>query len=564
MICTVVMGMKKEKNFDAIKNVQKETEMRKFLGVALASAMVFSLAACSGKTEVTEAAVEEKNVVEESSVETETEPLLHEKADGGTFIMPLSADVKELISLITGDDNIWQALSPMWDMMWYETNDGTNFYLAESYEISEDSLDYTVKLVENAKWHDGEPITADDMIFTLDALMTITSGNTISFPNGQTITYEKADDYTVVIHLEEPCGFYSNVLGRMTILPEHIYDGNPNITGSEKNNVGIGSGPYKLVRWNKGESLIYTRNEDYYRGMPNLESIVMKVMPESSVQEIAMQNGEISMMRITNQEQLDKFSDDDNFKIYNFSEARTNVLILRAKDSVLEDIRARQAICYALNIPEIVAASFGSETFAVAANSIFTPLTRYYNPEQTNYVQNLELAKQLAEESGLTGTTLKYGYRTDRVGMEDQALMVQQQLKEIGVECELIAGTFTTSAITNDEIDVELNMMSNGIDSLIGDPGAKSSPLANNDRYERNCGVSAEYRAAWNRAITSVDETERAEAYKELQGLIGECYSFIPTSQPNYVFVASSQFGGLDVHETVMLFQDYCELYQVN
>lgn len=541
---------------------------KKILSACLAASMVLSMTACgsSEKAETTETAAAKEEAKETETAETkaeESEAAAGEKVDGGTFIMPLSADVKELISLITSDDNIWQALSPMWDMMWYETNDGTNFYLAENYEISDDGLDYTVKLVENANWHDGEAIDADDLIFTLDALTTIESGNNIIYPAGQTVTYEKVDDYTAMIHLEEPCSFYSNELGRMTILPEHIYEGDPNITGSEKNNAGIGSGPYKLAQWNKGESLVYERNEDYYRGKANLDSIVMKVMPDEAVQEIAMQNGELSMMRITNQEQLDKFSNNDAFTVYNFSEARTNFLLLRVKDSVFEDVKARQAFCYALNISEIVEASFGSEVFASPAESLFTPVTKYYNPEQKNYTQDLELAKQLAEESGLAGATLKYGYRADRVGMEDQALMVQQQLKEIGVNVELISGKFGSGAINNDERDIDLDLISNGANSLIGDPGTKNGTFGNSDKGQRNSGFTQEYRDAWKRALTSTNEEDRAAAYKDVQALVGDCYCFIPTSQPNYVFAADSRFGGLDVNQTVMLFQDYCELYQV-
>lgn len=543
--------------------------MKKTLSILLAAAMLLSMAACGNsaaeqKTETkTETPAATTTTTPAATTETAPASTAKEKVDGGTFVMPLSADVKELISIVTSDDNIWQALSPMWDMMWYETNDSTNFYLAESYDISDDGLDYTVKLVENAKWHDGEAITADDLIFTLDACQTISNANNIVTPNGNGITYEKTDDFTVVIHLETPVSFYSNVLGRLTILPEHIYEGDPNVVGHEKSNAGIGSGPYKLVEWNKGESLVYTRNEDYYRGKPNLESIIMKVMPDAAVQEMAMQNGELSMMRITTQEQLDKFSGDEKFNVYSFSEVRTNFLLLRTSDNVFNDIKARQAFCLALNIPEIVEASFGSEIFASPANSIFTPMTKYYNPDQKNYEQDLELAKQLAEESGLAGTTLKYGYRTDRVGMEAQALMVQQQLKQIGVGVELISGNFGSGAINNDEQEVKLDLISNGADSLVGDPGTKNGTFGNSAKAVRNSGRTEEYMQAWNDAITAVTDEARAEAYERVQALSQETYSFIPTSQPNYVFVASSQFGGLDTNQTVMLFQDYIDLYML-
>ena len=538
--------------------------MKKMLGILLAAALLLSMAACGNTAKETAEGPTETTAAPETPAETsEASTPAEGKVDGGTFVMPLSADVKELISLATNDDNIWQALSPMYDMMWYETGDGTNFYLAESYDISDDGLDYTVKLVENAKWHDGEAITADDLIFTLDACQTISNANNIVTPNGNAISYEKIDEFTVVIHLATPVSFYSNVLGRVAILPEHVYEGDPNVIGHEKSNSGIGSGPYKLVEWNKGESLVYTRNEDYYRGTPSLETIIMKVMPDAAVQEMAMQTGELSMMRITTQEQLDKFSNKEDFNVYSFSECRTNFLLLRTTGSIFEDAKARQAFALALNIPEIVEASFGSETFASPAASIFTPMTKYYNPDQTNYEQNLELAKQLAEESGLAGSTIRYGYRTDRVGMEAQALMVQQQMKEIGVNVELVAGTFGSGNITNDEQEVKLDLISNGADSLVGDPGTKNGTFGNSDKAQRNSGFSDEYRAAWNAAITAVDEESRKEAYYDVQALIGDCYCFIPTSQPNYVFVASSQFGGLDTNQTVMLFQDYMDLYMV-
>ena len=541
--------------------------MKRLLSIFLAVVMILSLVACGGKTEEETKPVDSKpteSTTEEKKEETKTEaPKEKVKVDGGTFAMPLSADVTELISIVTSDDNIWQALSPMWDMMWYETGDGTNFYLAESYEISDDALDYTIKLVENAKWHDGEAITADDLIFTLDACRTIDNANNIVTPNNAEITYEKLDDYTVKIHLSKPVSFYSNVLGRLTILPEHIYEGDVNVKGHAKSNAGIGSGPYKLEAWNKGESLVYSRNEDYYRGKPNLETIVMKVMPDAAVQEMALQNGEISMMRITTQEQLDKFNNKEEFNVYSFSEVRTNFLLLRTSDNIFQDIKARQAFCLALNIPEIVEASFGSEIFASPAGSMFTPMTKYYNPEQKNFEQDLELAKKLAEESGLAGTTLKYGYRTDRVGMEAQALMVQQQLKEIGVEVELITGKFGSGAVANDEQEVKLDLISNGADSLIGDPGTKNGTFGNSKKHLKNTGRTQEYLDAWNAAISGVTEEERAAAYKDVQALVYDSYSFIPTSQPNYVFVASSDFGGLDINQTVMLFQDYIDLYMV-
>ena len=88
---------------------------------------------------------------------------------------------------------------------------------------------------------------------------------------------------------------------------------------TENLNKAVGSGPFKLKEYKEGDSIVYERYDDYYRGKASLDQVVIKLMPDESAQEAALQSGEISMMRITNQTKLDKYSADDNYTVYNLS-----------------------------------------------------------------------------------------------------------------------------------------------------------------------------------------------------------------------------------------------------
>ena len=120
----------------------------------------------------------------------------------------------------------------------------------------------------------------------------------------------------MAITLQEPFSAFESEFGRIQIFPEHVFDGNTTIKDDIENlNKSIGSGPFKLKEYNEGDSIVYERYDDYYRGKPSLDQVVIKLMPDQSAQEAALQNGEISMMRVTNQTKLEKYSSDDNYTV---------------------------------------------------------------------------------------------------------------------------------------------------------------------------------------------------------------------------------------------------------
>ncbi|MEG2017271.1 MAG: ABC transporter substrate-binding protein [Clostridium sp.] len=503
----------------------------------------------------------QKNDKDASNGASDNIQVVGQKVDGGTFIYPIESDVSSLnIWYETGDEG-FTMLKPIYDPLFITSATGTRYYLAESYEVSDDGLSILVKLRQNAKWHDGEAITADDLIFTFDIKNNpdnkVTSGTSI---NRKPVTYEKVDDYSVKFTLPEVAASYISTLGNLKIIPKHIYEGEASIATSEKNMLGIGSGPYKVEKWQEGTSLSLIRFEDYYRGVPNLENVVFKIIPEFSAQEVALQSGEISVMRIPTSEKLDKYSKDERYNIWNIPEGRNNYLGFNSNSEKMKDIKARQAITMALNCDEIIAGVYGEE-LAVRGENILNPENIIYDESVKGYEQDVEGAKKLIAELGLDKEPLKLVYNSSRVNMEDCALIIQQQLKEVGITVEITGyetqGFFDKFFYTDDGTwDLGLNGYASN-----ADPNGNNGMFQYGKFLTKNVCTSEATGELWAKGDQTIDEAERKAIYSDIEKAVKEEYTIYPISMPNFVLVADKKFQGLDAIKIVPVFEDYLQLY---
>lgn len=495
-------------------------------------------------------------------------------SDGGTFVVPVNTN--SIASLtpynVYGSDDLLIASAPCFDPLYIITAAGTRWYLADSMEpTSDDGMHYEMKLKDGLKWHDGEPITADDVVFTVDMFKdtsnTGATSESVTY-NNKTLSAEKVDDLTVAITLQEPFSAFETEFGRIQIIPKHIFDGNTNVADNKKAlKKCIGSGPFKLKEYKEGDSIVYERNDDYYRGKPSLAQVVIKMMPDESAQEAALQSGEISMMRVTNQTKLDKYKKDSDYKVYTLPEGRLNYLAFNYQSPIMQDIDARKAICLALNDDDIIKGAYGSEELALPAKNFCAPQNLYYNDEMTGYQQNIEEAKKLAEKSGLTKTTLHYMYFTARPNMKETAQIVQEQLKKIGVKMEIegvdsgefFQRLFAAWVTGKTVVDTSWDLASNGMDQLNADPATKMTSWTG-DLLEKGFYVSPETKDLWIKASQSLTTEDREKYYKELQVQMNEDYSMYPMANTNYVIVARKEFKGLDEIKRVPIFEDYLKI----
>ena len=143
--------------------------------------------------------------------------------------------------------------------------------LADQYDLSDDGLVWTFHLRNDVKFTDGEPLTADDVVFTFETAKNSQSSLDLTFLDSVTA----ADADTVVFRLKKPTSSFLNTIASVGIVPEHAY-------GPDYGNQPIGSGPYKFVQWNKQEQLILEANEDYYGQVPAIKKVVIVFQDEDA------------------------------------------------------------------------------------------------------------------------------------------------------------------------------------------------------------------------------------------------------------------------------------------
>lgn len=529
---------------------------KRLVAVLLTLAMAVSMVACGGSSKTDDTAKTENTSTEEG---------------GGTFVVPINAtSIKSLTPYdVYGSDDSQMAAAPCFDPLYIVTKDETRWYLAESIEpTSDDGCHYQLKLKDGIKWHDGEVLNADDVVYTINVLLDASNYGapceSVCY-DGKTISAEKVDDLTVNFTLQEPFSGFESELGRIRILPEHVFGGKTAIKDmTDELAMCVGSGPFKLKEYKEGDSIVYERNDDYYREPASLDQVVIKLMPDLSAQEAALQNGEISMMRVTSQKKLDKYKADDNYTVYTIPEGRLNYLAFNYQTEIMKNEDARKAICLALNVDEIITGAYGSEELAIPAKNFCSPQNLYFNDEMEGYKQDIEEAKKLAEKSGLTDTTLHYIYFTQRPNMKETAQIVQQQLKAIGVNMEIEGydgGEFFqhlfAAWITGKTVeDTSWDIASNGMDSLNADPATKMTSWKG-DLIQNGFYMSDATTELWEKAAQSLGEKEREELYKELQVQMNEDYPFYPMANTNYVIVSHKEFKGLDKVLNYPIFEDY-------
>ena len=166
--------------------------------------------------------------------------------------------------------------------------------LATSWDISPDGLTYTFQLAKNAKWHDGEPFTADDVIFTTrDMLPEVHARARVNF--SQVASVEAPDPHTVVFRLKTPYpGFiYAFEASSAPMMPKHIYAGT-DYRNNSANARPIGTGPFRFKEWQRGSIIRMERNPDYFKpGLPYLDGINFVVIPDGAQRLIALESGQV-------------------------------------------------------------------------------------------------------------------------------------------------------------------------------------------------------------------------------------------------------------------------------
>ena len=322
--------------------------------------------------------------------------------------------------------------------------------LAESWKFNEmKSIDF--KLRTGVKWHDGQAVTADDIVFTFNAIKgNIRSLNKISIyrQSLENITgVTKIDENTVKVGLS---GDTANILEIMTfpILPKHIFQNNQaQLLEQEDLNI-VGTGMYKIEEYDKSRKISLVRNNDYWRDKPYIEKINVLIVPDERAQLSLFENGDIDFL-YTDIVDWGKYTDDKAIRHEEFVIPDYEFIGVNFRKDILNDINIRKAIAYSIDREKIV--NNICLGHATVADYPVMPNSWLYDYEKIQLGLNPDLASTFLGRAGYT-LEENSNFRTNEKGqtinlklitntgnsLRDQiALFIQDDLNKVGIQLEI-------------------------------------------------------------------------------------------------------------------------------
>lgn len=422
--------------------------------------------------------------------------------------------------------------------------------LAETWDYDEQTYTYTFHLREGVKWHDGEPFTADDVKFTIEAIMDPENGseNAPNYEDVEEITV--IDAQTVAFRLTEPNVAFLEYM-TMGILPQHLLAGQ-DMQESDFFRSPVGTGPYKLESWDAGQSIVLVKNEDYYLGAPKIDRVIFKIVPDDNAQAVQLQSGELDLA-LLDPKNAQSFAGADGYTCYDMMTADyRGILFNFANDYWTANRDIIPAICYAIDRQAVVDSVLLGEGMPA-----YGPLQRnIYNDESVeHYDYNPDKARAILEDAGCTlgadgfytrgGEQLAFTISVmsgeqDRI---DIAQAAAQQIRAIGINCTV-------------EIPAQMDW-GGQMACLIG----WGSPFDADDHTykvfgtDKGANYSSYSNAAVDEALTkarqSDDPAVRKAYYADFQQALAAdpAYAFICYIDANYV--AKSNIKGIDT-DTVL------------
>lgn len=407
----------------------------KLLLIAILAISMF-LVGCSSKSKETSGTKKESN----SAATSKKDTLVFARGGDSTSLDPITTTEGETFKVT---DNIFE------NLLFYGDQDTTvHPGLAESWEVSPDGLTYTFKLRQGVKFHDGTDFNADAVVFNFDRWM---NGDADKFPyytmfggykadEGHVIKEVKAvDANTVQFVLKRP---QAPFLKNLAMSPFGI--ASPTAVkkyGDKFRENPVGTGPFKFVEWKQNDTITLEKNPDYWqKGLPKLNKVIFRVIPENTARLNALANGEIDLMDGLNNSDEASVTSNDKLQVIERPSMNVGYVGLTSTHKPLDNKLVRQALNYATDKQSIIDSFYGGK--AIPAKNTMPPSIEGYNDAVEAYPYDLEKAKALLKEAGF-----EKGFTIDLWAMpvarpympeaQKVAEVLQESWSKIGVKAKI-------------------------------------------------------------------------------------------------------------------------------
>jgi peptide/nickel transport system substrate-binding protein len=394
--------------------------------------------------------------------------------------------------------------------------DGFEPDLAEKWSTSPDGRTWTFNLRKTAKFSNGDTVKASDVVWSLKRARDTKGPWKWALEAVEDI--QAKDDFTVVISLKEPWApFLADIsLFSNSILPEKVFKG---AKDEDISNKPVGSGPWMLVDWKKGEELVMKPNPHYYeKGLPKSQELRIRYIPDDNSRIIALQSGDVDGIDYPPFSRIAELQKDPKLDAQLNPSTQVSHLSLNTREAPLNNVKFRQALAYATDRAAIVkAVCFGHCTPATTFLPMTTPM---FNKGAKGYPYDLNKAKQLLKESGVaTPLTLKILYRANDAVHQPTAVALKEMWGKLGITLELepLDRAAATQRYRANQFQVYITSWTNDIP----DPSQLASyALGFTESQSYHSGYqSAEMDGLLAKGLREVNPEKRRQIYYEIQEL---------------------------------------------
>ncbi|NND76535.1 MAG: ABC transporter substrate-binding protein [Ilumatobacter sp.] len=466
---------------------------------------------------------------------------------GGTLVVAISDDPGQYNPALTTSGSVHTASELMFSgLVSYDDDYAPQPDLALSWEIEDDGALYRFALRDDVAWHDGTPFTSNDVKFTFENVLTEFHSRTKASVGALLVSVDTPDDTTVEFRFSEP---YAPLLQQLDvteapILPAHIY-ANGDIEGNPANLEPVGTGPFMFGSRTPDEEIVLVKNPDYFEdGLPILDEVVMRVIPDAGSQVLALESGEVDWLWGVPGPDLERFRNDDRYgtldTLVNPGGANCIMTVSFNLDrAIFQDVQVRRAIAHALDREAFVErVAFGQGNAATAPISSGIPTAHADGLDLPDF--DPDEAARLLDEAGWVrdgdgvrtaqgvdgvddGTPLRFGVHLFP-NFAPYGELMKALLIEIGVDLEINAlerATMVEQVFTDRNFDTNVISYCNGTDPEVGirrmyiSGNIAPIPFSNSSGY-----VNTDVDALFDEARNTVDPAARAEVYRTLQEIL--------------------------------------------
>jgi len=483
---------------------------------------------------------------------------------GGTLAFLVQPEPPTLASYVSTSGPIGLVMPKVYEGLFDYDNDGKMVpMLAESYEMSADGKTVTFKLRKNVRWHDGKPFTSADVKFTiLEVLKKVHPRGPNSFREVSRI--DTPDDHTAIFHLDNPAPYMMRSFSayESPMVPMHLLEGQDVKSASLANNP-VGTGPFKFVEWKKGQYIRLDKNEDYWQeGLPYLDRIVGRFIPDASTRTAAMENGEVMYAAYNAIPNIDavrlKERDDIGVTTDGYSMINPMALIeFNTIEGPFVDPAIRRAISTAIDrrfMIDTIFFGYGKPaTSALSSNFKATNL----HAAMPNYPETGDAA---AANAMLDAA----GYAKDANGVRMRAVLdiipygedwrrageyLKQVMGDIGIEVELRyedVPTWLKRVYHNYDFEMNINYFYQLPDPVLGvhrhygtNQIRQGTHFVNSSRYS-----NPELDALLDSGSKEPDAAKRTATYKEVQEILAQDMPVVNLFELEFLTVYNTQLKG--------------------